>query len=68
MTCFPYKGIEPYVILRRHPLVPLFDPSFYDYGGNKQILIERLRYFCMYRVHCIMCSKRMVYSKGSIWS
>lgn len=62
MDCFPYKGIEPYVVLRRHPLVPLFDPAFYDYGGNKQILIERLRFFCIYKLNDLILSKSVVYS------
>ena len=38
VECASYEGIEPYVVLRTHPLTPRYDPLFYDYGGNKQLL------------------------------
>ena len=46
VECASYEGIEPYVVLRNHPLTPRYDPLFYDYDGNKQLLSEQLRYFC----------------------
>lgn len=46
LRCLKFEGMEPYVILRRASDTPLFDPLFYDYGGNKQTFVESLRYYC----------------------
>ena len=46
LRCLKFEGMEPYVILRRAADTPLFDPLFYDYGGNKQTFVESLRYYC----------------------
>lgn len=46
LRCLEFEGMEPYVILRRSADTPLFDPLFYDYGGNKQTFVESLRYYC----------------------
>lgn len=44
MNCLPFVGMEPYVVLRRIPQMPLFNEQFINYGYNKLQFIEHLRY------------------------
>ena len=46
LSCYPFDDYSPYAVLRRHPSVPLYDPLFYNYGRNKDIFFEELRYYC----------------------
>ena len=46
LSCYPLSEVSPYVVLRRHPSVPLFDPVFYGYEGNIKMYFEELRYYC----------------------
>lgn len=39
-----YSTMEPYVILKRSPITPLFHPYYVDYGFNKVQFIKQLRY------------------------
>ncbi|KAK8820913.1 hypothetical protein WA556_005227, partial [Blastocystis sp. ATCC 50177/Nand II] len=45
LSCYPLSEVSPYVVLRRHPSVPLFDPVFYGYEGNIKMYFEELRYY-----------------------
>ena len=44
MKCFRQRFMEPYVMVRNTPDLPLFDERFIDYGFNKVEWIETLRY------------------------
>lgn len=44
MTCFRERFLEPYVMVRRTDVLPLFDERFINYGFNKVQWIENLRY------------------------
>lgn len=44
MKCFRQRFMEPYVMARNTPDLPLFDERFIDYGFNKVEWIETLRY------------------------
>ena len=43
MKCFFTDFMEPYVMLRYTPTMPLFGEQFYNYGYNKVQFIEHLR-------------------------
>ena len=43
MKCFFSDFMEPYVMLRYTPTMPLFAEQFYNYGYNKVQFIEHLR-------------------------
>lgn len=44
MKCFRQRFLEPYVMVRKTPELPLFDERFINYGFNKVEWIENLRY------------------------
>ena len=44
MDCFRQRFLEPYVMVRRTEILPLFDERFINYGFNKVQWIENLRY------------------------
>ena len=44
LRCLNFTRMEPYVVIRRHELTPLFHPYFINYGFNKVTFIETLRY------------------------
>lgn len=46
IKCLRSIGQEPYVLLRHSPNTPLYNPFFYNYGFNKQVFIEELRFKC----------------------
>lgn len=39
-----YTDMEPYMILRRSELMPVYHPYFVDYGRNKMEFTLRLRF------------------------
>lgn len=39
-----YSTMEPYVILSRSEVTPLFHPYYIDYGFNKVQFIKQLRF------------------------
>ncbi|KAK8803642.1 hypothetical protein WA158_001336 [Blastocystis sp. Blastoise] len=44
VKCFRGERQEPYVVVRKHKDLPLFDERFVDYGYNKVQWLELLRY------------------------
>ena len=44
LRCLNFTRMEPYVVIRRHELTPLFHPYFINYGFNKVTFIETLQY------------------------
>ncbi len=44
LKCLNFTRMEPYVIVRRHELTPLYHPYFINYGFNKVVFIELLQY------------------------
>ncbi|KNB44710.1 hypothetical protein JH06_3186 [Blastocystis sp. subtype 4] len=44
LNCLRSIGQEPYVLLRHSPSTPLYNPLLFNYGYNKQALIEELRF------------------------
>ena len=46
LNCLRSIGQEPYVLLRHSPSTPLYNPLLFNYGYNKQALIEELRFKC----------------------
>ena len=47
LNCLRSIGQEPYVLLRHSPATPLYNPLLFNYGYNKQVLIEELRFKCL---------------------
>ena len=43
LRCLNFTRMEPYVVIRRHELTPLFHPYFINYGFNKISYVETLR-------------------------
>ena len=41
--------MEPYCLLRRTPITPLYDDNFINYGYNKVQFIDELQYKGMWR-------------------
>ncbi|KAK8799725.1 hypothetical protein WA158_006273 [Blastocystis sp. Blastoise] len=44
VTCFKGQRQEPYVVVRKHNRMPMFDERFMNYGYNKVQWLEHLRY------------------------
>lgn len=44
LRCLNYSTMEPYVIVKRSRVLPLYHPLYYDYGFNKVQFIHHLRY------------------------
>uniref|UniRef100_A0A7S3XSG1 Glycosyltransferase-like protein LARGE2 n=1 Tax=Heterosigma akashiwo TaxID=2829 RepID=A0A7S3XSG1_HETAK len=44
ISCFKSNRYEPYFILRKHPVLPLYDERFVGYGKNKIQHVLHLRY------------------------
>lgn len=43
MQCWPNDVQEPYMVLKRHKGMVLFDESFINYGGNKVQYVNHVR-------------------------
>ena len=44
VRCLRQRFLEPYVMVRKTPSLPLFDERFINYGFNKVQWIENIRY------------------------
>ena len=44
LPCIPYAIMEPYTLLRRTELSPLYDDNFINYGYNKVQFVDELEY------------------------
>lgn len=44
LPCLNFTRMEPYVVVRRHELTPLYHPLFINYGFNKVTFIETLTF------------------------
>lgn len=44
VPCMNYTEMEPYMVLRRNELMPIYQPYFVDYGRNKMEFTLRLRF------------------------
>lgn len=44
LKCLNFTRMEPYVVVKRHELTPLYHPFFINYGFNKVSFIELLQY------------------------
>ena len=43
VQCWPNDVQEPYMVLKRHKGMVLFDESFINYGGNKVQYVNHIR-------------------------
>lgn len=44
VPCMNYTEMEPYMVLRRYDVMPIYHPYFVDYGKNKMEFTLRLRF------------------------
>ena len=45
INCLLSLGQEPYVLVRHSAETPMFNPHLYNYGYNKQVFFEELRFW-----------------------
>ena len=44
IPCLNFTHMEPYLIVRKSEEMPLYHPFYVNYGFNKVIFVENLRY------------------------
>lgn len=47
IPCLNFTHMEPYLLVRRTEDTPLYHPFYINYGFNKVIFVENLRYECL---------------------
>ena len=50
IPCLNFTHMEPYLIVRKSEEMPLYHPFYVNYGFNKVIFVENLRFESMYSI------------------